>query len=334
MAADGDRVCVTRGAEGRPGTGRWAVGSFIAGRARALYAPSMPVSAIAASAPQLADEKTHVVLAYVAALESNGYQVTPDELEVYATSPRRLLRTGTVALKFASVLDAFWTHGGPGDDETWVDYLARLRWIAVVGERDRRVFMTGAGRALLGYLNSAAAGLEELTPLVVHSGDPLAYATLIGQIAAQKDVLLVDAYIESRDLLVLCAEASVRRVLTSSKGKKGRLAELAATLSAIADERRPAVRVSGDIHDRFAVAADSVLSYGASLNGVGRHFTVVTRFVGGVAAALRSDIESRWKSAENLEPVASPPPQTQSGPSGISGRAAKNGRSRRATRPS
>jgi hypothetical protein len=251
------------------------------------------------SAIELVSAQTHQVLAYMAALEQQGYQPSSAEVEAYAEAPRRLTGRTTFPPWFdLAKLGVVGIGVRPVEDEKWVEYLRRLGWLTGPLGAAGRVRLAEAGRALLNHLNAQRAGLLADTPLVVNPDDPLAYAKVIGQIAQLEDALLVDQYVGADDVWVLSTGSSVRRILTSGKGRRGRLEELRAWLGTIAEERRPTVRLSNDLHDRFVVSPTRVLALGTSLNGVGRSLTVLTPFDGAVAAAIRTATQAMWDAAE------------------------------------
>lgn len=254
-----------------------------------------------ATPPQLVDEDTHLVFTYIDALVSGGHEPSAEEVEAYASAPRRRTERHLIVGDYFQALFSNLAFGGQVQREPaekWVAYLGRLRWVDV---RDSRIRLSRAGAALLKYLNIRLAGLEDEIPLVVTPDDPLAYPKVIAQIATLENVMVVDPYVEASDLLLLAGEARVQRVLVSRKTGKKRLAALQAVHSRLAAEAAPEIRIAETLHDRFVVGDGRLLTIGSSLNGVGRNLTVVTPLTGDAAAALRRYLEDEWQGAKPLQ---------------------------------
>jgi hypothetical protein len=255
---------------------------------------------------QLVDADTHRVLGYIDALVSQGYQPVPEEVEVYALAPVRRpakVESGVfrdLALNFANLANFadVWSRTVVREEaEKWVEYLGRLRWAELDAGGVR---LTKAGRALLGHLNSRLEGLEADEVLLVSPEDLVGYPKVIGKIARLENVMVVDPYLDSLSLFLLARDGIAKRVLTSSKMGKARLAELTATLAGIEPSARPQARLSNELHDRYVVGDGSVQMLGASLNGVGKSLTVLLPITGRVADGIRSTLESQWDSAEAI----------------------------------
>jgi hypothetical protein len=69
--------------------------------------------------------------------------------------------------------------------------------------------------------------------------------------------------------------------------------------------REFAIRVSGEVHDRFIIpVGGSVDALGTSLNGVGKKFTVMTTLDAPVADIIRSKHEELWRASKPVEIAA------------------------------
>jgi hypothetical protein len=278
----------------------------------------MPEKNTPATAPNLVDDDTHRVLSYVAALTSSGYEPNSDEVEAFGRAPSRRgssVRSTVFQTLWSDLVSstALWGQVERKEAESWVDYLARLRWIEV---RNGRIKLSRAGVALLMHLNSRLEGLEAERPLVVTPDDPLAYPKVIGHIGQLDKVMLVDPYIDSLSLYLLGGEARVERILTGKKMGKGKLGELKATLGRLDQGSRPEVRTSQTLHDRFVLASDSVWTIGSSLNGIGKSLTVITPIRGQEGDALRAKLEEQWDAAMLLQPNDLGPPNDGKGSEG------------------
>jgi hypothetical protein len=235
-------------------------------------------------------------LTYVALVRRQGYRLTDKELETFIRQPDRIGAT----VEFPGLSTAFDLLGGlklksiPG--ETVAKWLVRLNWLAIDGDR---VALTELGSAVLRGADEQEIETELPLRIVLDPDDPMSYAKLIGRIADVGDALLVDPFFGLDQLLVILQSTSVTRVLVGPKTKTG---TLAAALGSMTLPRSFAIRVSGEVHDRFIIPKDGpVDALGTSLNGVGRKFTVMATLDPPVADTIRSKHEELWQAAKPVE---------------------------------
>jgi hypothetical protein len=269
---------------------------------------------------ELADERTHRCLKYVASVQRYGPRLTVAQFNAFAKRPSRRLsrRVPSDALKQLireRMTDALSAFGGessrtvPG--ESMLAYLYRLAWVTVEGEGeeiedDDRVAVTDLGRAVLAALDEGSAEEEIPTTLVLDQGDPVAKGRLVGEIARAGECALVDPYFSVEDLLTILQDTGVSRVLTGSSDQP-KLAALRQALGDITLNRPFEIRLSDAFHDRFVIPTDGdVLQVGTSLTGVGRRLSVMVNMGDDAAArAVRTAFEDSWSNAESLKPVPS-----------------------------
>jgi hypothetical protein len=237
------------------------------------------------------------VLQYVHLVDRHGAHLTLAQLDQFADTAR------------PKWVPDFWEGSGDVDfvrTIRWSEYLHALEWIDVAGPdiesaqedeiRDRApVRLTGLGRSVL----QACEGSEPTLAAQVLLGDedPLAYGQVIAHLAGLGSGLLIDAYLTERVLGDLLTVTTVNRILTSTKGRRGR--ERVKTLAALgfANGLRPvSIRANDRLHDRFFIAdGGEVVALGSSLNGVSKNITTLARLSGDAAHVLRVHFEDVWQ---------------------------------------
>lgn len=291
---------------------------------------------------ELTDETAHRALAYIAAVQRQGYVMTAEELEAYLARPGR--RPGTpgtpgtperrvVTTQFDRAL-AHWlqsalrpamrglsasiarslqaeegilpsTPGVPGTPaESVVEWLSRLRWLRV---NDGRVRTTQLGEALLAHLEQAS--LEEEIPVgvLLDQGDELAEARVVQQIAEIGPCAVVDRFFSMDSLLPILYSTQVEAVLMGSDAG-GKLAGVETALRGLAVERPFEVRKSDVFHDRFVIPQDGpVWALGTSFTGLSRRLSIMVRIDDeAMSNAIRRTFGEVWEAAEVVakkEPV-------------------------------
>lgn len=202
-----------------------------------------------------------------------------------------------------------------GPPESFLANLRRLCWLSA----DERggLSLTPLSRALLRAEEVQSEGTAEV--LLLKEGDLLAYATLLGHIAECGDVMIVDPYLRSEQLLSFLSMTSASRFLIGSSVPKGEVVAMVTLLSAAGWPTHPELRRAGRgrLHDRLIVSETSVQTLGTSINAVGRNNTTVLMAVPtSVADYLRNTIEAVWAEAEILATSSSeaiePPSQPDS----------------------
>lgn len=256
---------------------------------------------------KLADDQCHRVLAYVAALQQQGVQLTAGNVNAYA---KRTQRKKTSTLPDVERLMFF----GMGQKvrETPLVWLYRVHWIDLKGPSERFedsdiVSITPVGRGALRALDEAAAEKQSSTTAVALDGDdPTALAKVIEQIMSMGTCALVDRYFSQDVFLAAAQRTKIERILTGPNPEK-RLAGLGQALADVNIDRDFEIRVDEEDqhHDRFVIPDDGpVWALGASMNGVGARHSVMTEIKGPPAEAIRARFEETWSAAQQLEPAS------------------------------
>lgn len=283
---------------------------------------------------ELTDETAHRALAYVAAVQRQGYVMSAEELEAYLDRPgRRPGRPGTSGMPERRVVTthldravANWLEsdlrpamrgisesiarslkfearilpGAPGTPgipaESVVEWLSRLRWIQV---NDGRVRTTQLGEALLAHLEQAS--LEEEIPVgvVLDQGDELAEARVVQQIAEIGPCAVVDRFFSMDSLLPILYSTQVEAVLMGSDAG-GKLAGVETALRGLIVERPFEVRKSDVFHDRFVIPQHgAVWALGTSFTGLARRLSIMVRIDDETMSdAIRRTFGEVWEAAE------------------------------------
>lgn len=256
----------------------------------------------------LIDEAAHRILAYIKALNSGGYRPTRDELDAYASGwSRRVQYEGTVWANVSLQLSQILANKGlVGRNEALVDYLCRIR---AVETEDGRYLVTPLGGALLPALEAPSVLADEHSVVEVLSvGDEFALSRILARIgAAGPDAMLADPYLTHRDALSLAATTGVTRLLVGERGKAKERDAIRAALPAMTLDRLVKARVAGkELHDRCLIPVTGpVTMIGGSLNGAGKHLTILTPFED-PSGAVRTTYETLWGSADPLAESAPP----------------------------
>jgi len=244
------------------------------------------------------------VLRYVDLVNRHGASVTVAQVDQFADTAR------------PKWVPDFWE----GPDETdfirtisWSRYLHTLDWIAVgtldvdIAQDDdvrtrATVKLTRLGRSVLSACEDSEPMLA--TQVLLGEEDPLAYGQVVANRAGLGPGLLIDAYLSDTVLADLLRVTSVNRILTSTKGRKGK--ERAETLAALAftnGVRPVSIRISNTLHDRFFIADSAeVVALGSSLNGVGKNLTTLAWISGDAGQVLRGHLEDLWQASTQLPP--------------------------------
>lgn len=242
-------------------------------------------------------EDQHRALAFVAAANAGGYAPRPSQVDAWVTSPFTLSGTVSVLARqlahFRTVTDTI-IEGGARSS---VSDLLALDWVSVSRGGAR---LTDLGKALLRAADAASD--EVIRVVMLQQGDPLAYATLIGELAAAGDAMLIDPYLDLKGCADVLEHTRIRRILIghyqSAKKKSGIAVYLAG-----AEREDVKIRVSDVIHDRLVIdEGGGVCTIGTSLNGVARAktTTVLTPMPALAADALRDHAEGWWDAATPL----------------------------------
>ncbi|NMR29114.1 hypothetical protein [Crystallibacter degradans] len=193
--------------------------------------------------------------------------------------------------------------------ETLLEHLIRLTWLEEVpspsgGAPGLR--LTDLSRALLRDVETDDDADEDVSVVLLGKEDPLAYPTLVGQLAAAGPGLLVDPYLKLADVHTIVVSTQLTRLLVSGKrNNQSVVSSMQAYLDSPSLGRQVEVRSSAELHDRVLLADDAdVLTLGTSLNGVGRTTTVLTPIPSPARESLRDEYERIWTEAT----LVGPPP--------------------------
>lgn len=181
--------------------------------------------------------------------------------------------------------------------EKFLANLRRLNWI----ERDQRgrYGVTQLGQALLRAEASADDDGADASVMVLTAGDELAYGRVLGAISECGEALIVDGYLDAKELVHILKDSSASRFLVSKKLSRSRTTELGVMIrltSAPSGVRRE-LRVA-DFHDRYVIGETTVYGLGSSLNGVGTSLTTLIQMPDAAARTIRAEAESIWAGAE------------------------------------
>ena len=243
-------------------------------------------------AMDLLDEESHRLLLWAVRLHEAGGAPTPDELQQLA-EPRREPGRGVVAA----------LQGRPTTfDESAIESLMRRGLLEEVAEG--RVRPTELGRLVVNALglHPSDTPLFEVIETDLRASDPLAFARVVGRIAALDRPMVVDPYCRRPELEYLVAHTSVTRVLVSDRLSEDDLEELVDYVESIRSrEHKLRLRVAPAeaIHDRHVIDGDRVLQIGGTATTAGGGTTVLSEPVD-LGGAARGYYRQVWKQARKL----------------------------------
>lgn len=243
-------------------------------------------------AMDLLDEESHRLLLWAVRLQEAGAVPSRKELRRLA-EPRR--EAGQ------EVVDAL--SGRPTNfSESGVDSLTRRGLLEEASED--HVVPTELGRMVVSALglHPEESPLFEVIESDLRSSDPLAFARVVGRIAALDRPMVVDPYCRRPQLEYLVAHTSVTRVLLSDRLADEELDDIVDFVGSIG--RRPVklrVRVAPAeaIHDRHVVDGDRVLQVAGTVQTTGGGTTVLAEPVD-LGGAARGYYREVWKQARKL----------------------------------
>lgn len=240
----------------------------------------------------LLDEESHRLLLWAVRLFEVGGTPTRKELRRLA-EPRR-----PAALAVVTGLS------GRNRDfaESAISSLVRRGLLEEVV--DQRVVPTELGRLVVNALglHPDETPLFEVLDTDLRSSDPLAFARVVGRIAALDRPMVVDPYCRRSQLEYLVTHTSVNKVLVSDRLSDEDLDDLVEFVESIRHrETRLRLRVApaADIHDRHVINGDRVLQIGGTAHQVGGGTTVVSEPVD-LGEDVRRYYRLIWKRAERL----------------------------------
>ena len=240
----------------------------------------------------LLDEESHRLLLWAVRLFEVGGTPTRKDLR-RLSEPRRPAATAIVS-------------GLSGQDDLFSEgaltSLVRRGLMEVVA--DDRLAPTEMGRAVVNALglHPEEAPLFEVLDTDLRSSDPLAFARVVGRIAALDRPMVVDPYCRRPQLEYLVAHTSVNRVLVSDRltsDDLDALVDLVRSISRRDTKLRLRVASSAEVHDRHVINGDRVLQVGGTVHSVGAGTTVLSEPID-LGIAARSYYRDVWQRARRL----------------------------------
>jgi hypothetical protein len=240
---------------------------------------------------ELLDEESHRLLLWAVRLDEVGHAATRIELERLST-PRR--EAGDDLGPGLAGRAAAWV-------EPAVDALSRRGLVEI--DDGNCVRPTRLGRYSVDAVGlEAALPAFEVVEAQLRSGDPLAFARIVGRVAALHRPMVVDPYCRRGELEYLAAHTSVARVLVSDRLAGGELEELADVVRSA--RRRPVklrlrVAPAEDLCDRWVISSDRVMAVGGTAQSTQAGATVVAECTD-LAPLARDHYRGIWRRAERL----------------------------------
>ena len=240
----------------------------------------------------LVDEESHRLLMWAVRLHEVGHAPTRKEL-------RRLSQ----ARQPAGLAVVTGLTGRESDfQEGAMASLLRRGLLQPVG--DECVAPTDLGRKVIDALGLQGEGMPafEVLDVDLRSGDPLAFARVVGRIASLHRPMIVDPYCRRTELEYLSAHTSVTRILVSDRLDDDEIENLARFVGSIRgreDKLRIRMAAREDIQDRYVVSNDRVLQVGGLPAPAGGGATVVCEPTD-LGDQTRAYYRRVWKQAERV----------------------------------
>lgn len=243
-------------------------------------------------AMDLLDEESHRLLLWTVRLHEVGGTPTRKQLR-RLSEPRR-----PAGLAVVTGLSGRHTEFAEGA----ISSLLRRGLLESVG--DDKVQPTDLGCMVVNALglHPEESPLFEVIDADLRSSDPLAFARIVGRIAALDRPMVVDPYCRREQLEYLISHTTVTRVLVSDRLSEAELHDLAQALTTVSNrETKLRIRVApaDAIHDRHVINGDRVLHVAAAPNGQGAGTTVVSEPVD-LGPEVRRYYRSVWKRARKV----------------------------------
>ncbi len=240
----------------------------------------------------LLDEESHRLLLWAVRLYEVGGTLTRKELRRLA-EPRRPAALSVVA-------------GLTGRDTNFAEgAISSLIRRGLIEEVDaQRLVPTDLGRLAVSALgmHPDESPLFEVLDTDMRSSDPLAFARVVGRIAALDRPMVVDPYCRRAQLEYLVAHTDVTRVMVSDRLDStdiDDLVDFVETLRSRDTQLRLRMAPAAAVHDRHVIDGDRVLQIGGTAHPVGGGTTVVSEPVD-LGEDVRRYYRMVWKSASRL----------------------------------
>jgi hypothetical protein len=239
----------------------------------------------------LLDEESHRLLMWAVRLHEVGHTPTRKELRQLSEA-RRPAGFGVVTGLTGRETDF---------REGAIASLLRRGLLNTVG--DEQVAPSELGRKVIDALGlQDAVPMFEVLDVDLRSSDPLAFARVVGRIAALHRPMVVDPYCRRSELEYLTAHTSVTRVLVSDRLEDDEIDDLIRFVGSISgrpDKLRLRLASRDEIQDRSVISDERVLQVGGLPGPTSGGSTVVTE-PRDLGEATRAYYRSIWKGAERL----------------------------------
>ena len=244
-------------------------------------------------AMNIADERVHRVLSYIAELEKRGFPPNSGDIQRYASNPYR-----------SSDLNIM-RHVSELGKQSVANYLEEMRWIEGEDDNATGVRLSSLGRAVLKALDEEQKKAEPPEMVVLDDRSPLSYARLIREVSRLGECMIADPYFRLESLKDVVAHTACTRLLTSKQIGDEELAGLAVAVRDLSAEANRTVdaRVSSDreFHDRFVIPlAGPVLFVGVSFGGIRKNFSIMGKINEPIASIIREKYEAFWAASNHL----------------------------------
>ncbi len=240
----------------------------------------------------LLDEESHRLLLWAVRLNEVGGTLTRKELRRLA-QPRRPAALSVVA-------------GLTGRDANFAEgAISSLIRRGLVEEVDaQRIAPTELGRLAVSALgmHPEETPLFEVLDTDLRSSDPLAFARVVGRIAALDRPMVVDPYCRRAQLEYLVVHTEVTKVLVSDRIDSTDLDDLVDFVESLRNrvtKLRLRMAPAAAVHDRHVIDGDRVLQIGGIAHSVGGGTTVVSEPVD-MGEEVRRYYRMVWKTSERL----------------------------------
>lgn len=245
----------------------------------------------------IASPSVHRALAYLVAVDRQGYSPIGEELESYATQPDlRPARRETIWAAATAPLFRNWIGMLDHEieaSETMEEHFLRLHWATLT--ESSRLRPSALGRAVERALDQQSDTSDSVSDVVLDAGDPIALERVLAKLAAAGPAMLVDPYFRIDVLVQVLGQTAVTRVLTSERVGANDRETLRSAVEKMVPDRLFEVRVaSREVHDRHLIPDSGPVQFiGSSLNGLGKAATVIGT-IPDASNAIRSVYEDIW----------------------------------------
>jgi hypothetical protein len=236
-------------------------------------------------------------LTYVAAVASQGYELTFAEFEAYVSMP---VPDGRVWSPGQGPGGGGGAAAGDGPAEPILNWLTRLGWLER-GEVTVRI--SQLGRAVLRAVEHQQREVQLPTEVTLGPDEPFDYGRVLGRIAEQRDALLVDPFLQTDQLMDIVHRTAVTRVLVGADRQyEAERRNLAEALSRTLGLDRPFyVGVSSELRDRYVIPPSGPVGFLAtSVSRGGERLAVIGTIEPPIADAVRRTYEDVWSRATPL----------------------------------